>query len=116
MKRHFGWTLALVGQLALTTLTSAGVVDDDVTFEDFGLMLNQYDNNAGSSGFFNIDGNSFNNSYDPTYGVWYGWAISSMTDTTTPDYTNQYSAITGSGAGGSQTYAVAYTFGPTADP
>ncbi len=39
-----------------------------------------------------------------------------MTDTTTPGYTNQYSAITGSGADNSQTYAVAYTFGATANP
>ena len=38
-----------------------------------------------------------------------------MTDTTTADYTNQYSAITGSGADKSQTYAVAYTFGQNAN-
>lgn len=114
MKRHLSWILALVGPFTLTTLTWAG--DVDVTFEDFGLPPHSYDNNAGASGFFHIDGNSFNNSYDPTFNVWSGWAISSMTDKTTPDFSNQYSAIAGSGAGGSQTYAVAYTFGPTSDP
>ena len=37
-----------------------------------------------------------------------------MTDTTTPGYDNQFSAITGDGADGSATYAVAYTTGFTA--
>jgi hypothetical protein len=114
MKRHLAWILALVAQFTLTTPTRAG--DVDVTFEDFGLAAHSFNNNAGAGGFFSIDGNSFNNSYDPTFNAWSGWAISSMTDTTTPDFTNQYSAIPGSGAGGSQTYAVAYTFGPTSDP
>jgi hypothetical protein len=114
MKRHLVWILALVGQFASATLTRAG--DVDVTFEDFGLAAHSFDNNAGAGGFFNIDGNGFNNSYDPTFNAWSGWAISSMTDSTTPDFTNQYSAIPGSGAGGSQTYAVGFTFGPTSDP
>jgi hypothetical protein len=39
-----------------------------------------------------------------------------MTDTKTPGFTNQYSAITGSGADGSQTYGVAFTFGGSVDP
>src|SRR5262249_25167851 len=36
---------------------------------------------------------------------------SQTTDSTTPGYGNQYSAIPGSGAGGSATYGVAYTGG-----
>ena len=72
-------------------------------------------NDAGPSGEFVSGGNSFNNGNDG-FGDWYGWAISSTTDTTTPGFTNQYSAITGTGANGSPDYAVAYTFGPTADP
>jgi hypothetical protein len=104
---------ALVAASVITAGARAGQV---ITFEDFGLPAHSYDNNAGPSGQFVIDGVRFNNAYDATFGAWSGWAISSMTDTTTPGYTNQYSAITGSGAGGSRTYAVAYTFGPTADP
>ena len=42
------------------------------------------------------------------WSTWSGWAISSMTDTKTPDYTNQFSAIAGSGVNGSKSYAVAY--------
>ena len=86
------------------------------TFEDLGLPADSYSNDA-PSGFFTSAGNSFNNTFSPNFGgIWSGWAISSMTDTTTPGYTNQYSAITGSGADGSQTYAVACTFGSSADP
>ena len=91
--------------------------DYTTTFENLGVAPNSYNNNAGPSGAFTIDGNQFNNSYSPSYGgVWSGWALSSMTNTTDPNYSNQYSAITGSGAGGSQTYAVADTFGGNTDP
>ena len=105
--------LTLAATLGIASSACAGSI---VTFEDFGLPPQSYDNNAGPSGQFVVDGNQFNNSYDATYGSWSGWAISSMTDTTTPGYTNQYSAITGSGANNSQTYAVAFTFGQNADP
>src|SRR5262249_22959637 len=44
------------------------------------------------------------------------WAISTMKDTTTPGFSNQYSAIAGSGAGGSPTYAVGFPFDAAADP
>jgi hypothetical protein len=102
--------------VAASVLTASARADQVITFEDFGLPAHSYDNNAGAGGQFVIDGVQFNNAYDTTFGVWSGWAISSMTDTTTPGYTNQYSAITGSGADHSQTYAVAFTFGPNADP
>jgi hypothetical protein len=112
MKRRIAWSLVLIVPL---TLAAPAGADEVVTFEDFGLPAHSFDNNAGGS-YFNIDGHQFNNSFDPTFAAWSGWAISSMTDTTTPDFTNQYSAIPGSGAGGSQTYAVAFTFSSTADP
>ncbi|WP_406697341.1 Ig-like domain-containing protein [Singulisphaera sp. Ch08] len=87
------------------------------TFESFGLAPNTYVNNAGPSGEFVDAGNAFNNDFSPDFGgIWSGWAISNSTDTTTSGYTNQYSAITGSGADGSQTYGVAFTFGGAADP
>jgi Domain of unknown function (DUF4465)/PEP-CTERM motif len=105
-------TLALI--LVATSASRASYVT--TTFENFNLAPNSYLNNAGMAGGFLANGNFFNNSYDKTYGTWSGWAISNTTDTTTPGYTNQYSAITGSGAGGSATYAVAYTFGATANP
>lgn len=87
------------------------------TFENLGLPANSHVQNAAPDGFFRIDGNSYNNSYDASYDTWSGWALSSETDAATPGYLNQYSAVTGSGADGSSTYAVAFTSGyPTADP
>ncbi len=97
-------------------LASAARADQVSTFENISLPTPGYLNNAGPSGYFVSGGNSFNNSYDSTYGDWSGWAISNKTDTATPGYTNQYSAITGSGANGSSNYAVAFTFGANADP
>ncbi len=115
MKRWM--TLALIllaGPSADAGLTTA-------TFEDtaaaVGLAANSADNNAGGglNGSFTSGGNTFNNSYDPSYGgTAYGWAISNQTNTTDPSYTNQYSAITGVGAGGSSTYGVAFTYGTPA--
>jgi hypothetical protein len=80
-----------------------------------------YTNDAGASGFFSSGGNSFNNNYDRTYGVWSGWAVSDQTDISNPggkipDYNFQYTSVTGSGAGGSLTYGVANTSSIDADP
>ena len=41
---------------------------------------------------FTVGGLGFNNSYDPTYDSWAGFAYSDTHDETTPDYTNEYSA------------------------
>src|SRR4051812_32397987 len=110
----FRW-MSLALALVLPLSSSAGAASTS-TFEDVGLPANSFSNNAGSGGFFASGGNSFNNTFSPDFGgIWSGWAISSKTDTTTPGFTNQYSAITGSGAGGSATYAVGFTFGLTAD-
>ena len=41
-------------------------------------------------------------------GFWKGFSISSLTDTVTRGYTNQYSSIAASGAAGSAKFALAY--------
>ena len=105
-------SIFLVCALVVSPLAALG--DFTTTFENTGLGANSANNNAGPNNNFNIDGNKFNNVYDTGSQSAYGWAISSQTDTTTPGYTNQYSAITGSGAGGSSTYAVGYTYGAPA--
>jgi Domain of unknown function (DUF4465) len=108
--------LALI--LTMSPTAKADVVS---TFEDLGLPANSFNNNLGTNGFFNSGGNSFNNSFDPTFGTWSGWSISSQTNISNPggsipDFNFEYTAITGIGGNGSQTYAVANTFGDTADP
>lgn len=92
------------------------------TFEDLGLAPNSYLNAANpappgtqvpfeTSGYFTSGGSSFHNinGQDTYFPYWSGWSISNMTNTTTNTFDNQYSAITGNGAGGSATYAVADT-------
>jgi len=96
----------LMGVMLFSGLPAfAGTVD----FEDLTLDSESYYNGDDGAGSFESGGASFNNLYDDTYGpYWEGFAYSDMTDTTTLDYTNQYSAIPGNGANGSDTYALAY--------
>jgi hypothetical protein len=49
----------------------------------------------------------FDNSYDPAYASWSGFAYSRDTDTTTAGFTNQFSVIAGGGAEGSTYFALA---------
>ncbi|MDY6839745.1 MAG: DUF4465 domain-containing protein [Thermodesulfobacteriota bacterium] len=72
------------------------------------MASDSYWNGSDSSGGFISGDAHFSNCYDTSRGSWDGWAYSNMTDTTTAGWTNQYSAITGGGAGGSANYGVAY--------
>ena len=125
--------------LGLATSTQAGL--NVSTFEDVGLTTansffnatpNLTDPTFSSSGQFVSGGNSFNNSFTifpaspfgPAFGAWSGWSMSNQTfaalplyvdQATTPDSNYQYMSVTGSGANGSSTYAIANTFGSNAD-
>jgi hypothetical protein len=59
-----------------------------------------------SAGSFSGD---FDNKYNLDFNSWVSWAYSKDTDTATSGFGNQYSAITGTGAGGSSNYGVSYT-------
>ncbi|MEW4527513.1 DUF4465 domain-containing protein [Maioricimonas sp. JC845] len=61
----------------------------------------------GSIGSGGVD---FINRYDTTFGSWSGFAASNETDTTTPGFTNQFSAFPGSGANGSSNFAVGFGY------
>jgi hypothetical protein len=102
--------LAIVALLLLgVCVANASVIAD---FEDIPLAPESYRNGADTpnqpSGFWS-NGLFFPHTYvdDPPYSYWHGVAASNMTDTTTPGYTNQFSAWTGSGYAGSPNYAVA---------
>lgn len=92
---------------------SMTIFSQNVDFEEFNLNTNEYLNGSDGSGGFYSGGFFFPNSYNANWDSWSGWSVSTMTDTQTPGYENQYSAITGSGAEGSQTYAVSYVNGHT---
>ena len=87
------------------------LAQETVGFEDFALEPDTFRNGAAldTSGF--MAGQIFlPNSYTATaeFSFWSGWSLSSMRDTVTPGFMNQYSAITGAGAEGSPTYAVGF--------
>jgi len=69
----------------------SGSGDSDGRFLCGGLSLNNY-HRAPSGGM----------------GYWDGWALSNTTDTLTPGFGNQFSAIPGSGVDGSPNYGVAF--------
>lgn len=77
-----------------------------VGFEDLGLAPESAWNGSDGSGGFHSGPVFFENVYVPSFSYWYGFAASTTTDTTTPGFGNQYSAIPGSGVSGSATYAV----------
>ncbi len=101
MKATFTLITLLLLALPLSAQTTA-------TFEALDLGADHYLNNAGTAGGFS-DGNLFlPNDFNEQFDSWSGWAISATTDTETPGYLNQYSAITGQGQDGSSNYAVTY--------
>ncbi len=104
-------TLAVV----LSFATQSCLAESGPTFDDLGLGADSTWNGSDESGGFSSEGFSFNNTYDTTWGSWAGWAGSTMTDSTTAGWGNQFSAITGAGADGSSAYGVAYydAWGPT---
>ena len=103
MKQTFT-LLALALSINLFAQTTA-------TFENLNVPVDSFLNGSDGSGGF-ADGNIFlPNNFNATYGSWSGWSVSADTDTTTPGFTNQYSAISGSGADGSSAYAVTFISG-----
>ena len=99
--------------LGLLLLTVGFVHAETVDFEDLTLAEESYYNGEDGAGGFDSGLARFNNLYDDSFYVyWEGFAYSNTTDTTTEDYTNQYSAYPGSGAGSSAVYGVGYQPGP----
>lgn len=93
-----------------------------VDFED----LSQFTGNspAGGGQFYNGNNGTgsnnsgwtsnsvyFANNYTDfgTFDIWEGWAYSNVVNSTSPGFLNQYAAYPGSGANGSNNYAVAFT-------
>lgn len=77
-----------------------------VDFENYELPIDTFINEE-PDGFVN-SGVTLPNFYNANYNSFSGFALSTMTDTETPGYLNQYSSASGSGADASLTYAVGY--------
>ncbi len=94
--------------IAIMTILTAPAFAVDATFEDVPLAPESFYNGSDSAGGFTSGSFFLENLYDTLYGSWQDFAASNTTDTTTPGWGNQYSAIPGSGAGGSSNYAVGF--------
>lgn len=102
--------------LCLAALPVAAKPVLTVDFEDYPLPPNSFYDGADNAGGFTSRGAGFNNYFQDFGGgflYWEGFALSNRTDTTTIGFANQYSAIAGSGAGGSQNFAVVFPNGFT---
>lgn len=111
----------LLGVLALvvTSCEEEYSYKKTIDFEDVTLGSEGYFNGADKSGelvngewikYIQSSSAEFMNTYGETEwgSYWNGFAISSLKDTTTAGYTNQYSSMAGSGVAGSKQFAVAY--------
>lgn len=94
----------------LVVIAQAQLVAD---FENFGLSTGEFLDGSDLSGGFSSGDIFLPNNYNEDYLSWTGFAISATNDTVTPGFTNQYSAITGGGVDGSDSYAVRYDFVPS---
>lgn len=96
---------ALVGGILAGLAGYAGAAG--ATFEEFTLAPDSHYGGAGSgAGDFISGGWAF--PHNTTAWSWDGFLYSNETDTTTPGYLNQYAAITGEGALGSENYGIGY--------
>ncbi len=94
--------LLLTKLFVLATVVS---VNAQINFDE--LQMPTYKNGSNGAGGFTSGEATFVNYFNSTYSSWSGFAVSKATDTQTSGYTNQYSAITGSGAG-DENYMVGY--------
>jgi len=97
----------IAGWAAAGTAAASSIVID---FEDVPLGTEDFDNGSDGSGAIVSGGARFPNDYSEDFDSWRGFAASSMTDTTTPGFGNQYSAFAGGGAFGSSNYGVGFAF------
>lgn len=101
--------LFLAGALLATISTQAQITVD---FEELTLpQADTFYTGEDNAGQFTSGDVIFNNQYETTsWGYsWGGFAYSNMTDDQTAGYDNQYSSFAGSGANGSENYAVYYS-------
>ena len=82
-----------------------------VTFDDLGMGAESSLNGSTLSGGYLSGDVFFVNDYNALYDSFSGFAASTTTDATTPGFGNQFSNITGSGAGGSAGFGLAFGSG-----
>ncbi|MFZ5941910.1 MAG: DUF4465 domain-containing protein [Bacteroidota bacterium] len=102
--------IAISIALSVSSCHDPEPLTSSVGFEDLSLEPDSFWNGSDLSGGFSSGNLFFPNHYVTPGDYWSGFVYSTMTDVTTASWTNQYSCIAGSGAGGSATYALLYSF------
>ena len=105
--------LLVVGIVVFIPHGAAAAIAD---FEDLALAPESYWNGSDGSAGFDSGGATFVNRYNFLWASWDGFAYSNSTNNTTPGWGNQYSALAGSGYGGSSNYGLAHGYSDTLDP
>ncbi len=104
MKYTIKLSIAVVVALAASSVQATVASFDDLSLAPDSFFDPQIDTAFVSGGATFNHGCSFFNGDC----FWNGFSYSNKTDTTTAGFTNQYSAITGSGVGGSANYGVSF--------
>lgn len=114
---HFSFFSSDVGNFGINTPTyfcidnfngiSPNAEISTVDVESYQLNNNGFDNGANGNGGFALENAFFVNTYNPQWQSWSGFSVSSLTDTQTAGFGNQYSAFAGSGALKSKQFLVA---------
>ena len=96
--------------ILITALFIGANTEAQISFDGYLTDPETYDND-GTDGntYFDFNPILLNNTYYEQWGSFDGFAISNITDNTTPGYMNQYSAFPGGGANNSTGYAIAYS-------
>lgn len=97
--------------ILVSTLLASPALALTATFDDLGLASESFENGAGLSGGYTSGGAFFENVYTASFDGFTGFAASTTTDMTTPGFGNQFSNITGGGAGGSAGFGIYYLTG-----
>ncbi len=110
MRKHF--TFYTLIMIAIVWSMQTGNTQTLADFEEYNLNPGEFLNDASPASVFESGSIELFNYFDSEFNFWADWAISADTNSTSPGFLNQYSAITGQGALNSNTYAVGYIFDP----
>lgn len=101
---------SILFSLAFTAALSTNAQTFTADFEDVTLPATGYYNGSDLAGATLSGGLRLPIEYDAQFSSWYGFGMSSKTDTVDGSYGNQFSCYAGKGADDSEKYAIAYVF------
>ncbi len=108
MKRNSQCCTVIIGML-LGTAVSINAATLEANMEGLGLAQDSFWNGSDLAGGFECGTMHFRNSYDTNWASWSGFAYSSINNTNTAGYDNQYAVwLPGTDDGGTGVYTVAY--------